>query len=785
MEGLSAEDVNVFLPAERRVIQGGTASVQLEVIRGREGRYDIKSDTRLADVAIRDQPDFLPPITGSLYAVAQYDQSSRLLSLNMARAHTNGVDGTLSGTVSFADALPRLDLTMTSSKLPLKDMVDHMIEDELDRYGNLDYLPGDNNTLTLRLTGASNDLTVAFNAATDGDRVFFVSENPQWPNASLRFGRVDIAWDSKRRTPEGQATILDGRVEYAKLGIVADHVSVSARFKDGIVDVAPLNAQLAGQPWIATVRYDIDKRAGEATVAGTLANLEKNRLASAIRNTELRGAANVNAHATFTQTGVAFDGDVDATQTEIAYRWFYRKPPGIGAMGHVRGEFIAKKRMSYEIDAKVAGSDLKATAKLTFDGAKWTLRSTEATSDHLDLVSVGKCLSIPYDVISGVGTGGRYEWTRVSEPGTEWRATMACASDEVGVRVKGEDQTMVCKGLVFSGGMTLGEASTGEITLTAKSAVMPPLRGSKWFVPFEYDETKFPPTDRRWVYHLAAENLDIPPWKGTGFRGEGYATLTDSALTSYSATIDGGIMQGSFHSNRIANAYEASNEWKEVPAHYFMEHLHLPIAFTGNMTGKVSYSQDRDDPRTLKGSGYFEMRKGQFSADFLISMLEQQMQDETAALPPSLRFSSLEADVDFVKDLVKTPSIKLVSDAIRLEGSGQFVTGGDMDYNIKVAVAPDTAERIPILRDSFNVEGHKLAQRDIDLAFRLTGPTVKPVSEVTETPSLHVTLVSGSLEAATEALRVIDLPRKILVDLLKTGGGILGAKRTPPQGNPN
>ena len=38
-----------------------------------------------------------------------------------------------------------------------------------------------------------------------------------------------------------------------------------------------------------------------------------------------------------------------------------------------------------------------------------------------------------------------------------------------------------------------------------------------------------------------------------------------------------------------------------------------------------------------------------------------------------------------------------------------------MDYRIDIAVHPDMADQIPILRDSFNVEGFRMTQKDIEL----------------------------------------------------------------------
>jgi hypothetical protein len=82
--------------------------------------------------------------------------------------------------------------------------------------------------------------------------------------------------------------------------------------------------------------------------------------------------------------------------------------------------------------------------------------------------------------------------------------------------------------------------------------------------------------------------------------------------------------------------------------------------------------------------------------------------------------------------------------------------------------------QIPILRASFNVEGHRLTQNQIELVFHVKGPAFNPSSRVKGLPPVGVTLVSGAAELTSEAFKVIDIPRQILMDLFRIGGGIVG-----------
>jgi hypothetical protein len=142
----------------------------------------------------------------------------------------------------------------------------------------------------------------------------------------------------------------------------------------------------------------------------------------------------------------------------------------------------------------------------------------------------------------------------------------------------------------------------------------------------------------------------------------------------------------------------------------------------------------------------------------------------------------LEVQADFSNDRVATPDVSLISEGLTMNAEGAFVTGGDLDYEVRVSIDPETAARVPALRDNLNLEGHRLAQQDVQLAFHLSGPMIKPRGRLAEAPPVSVTLVTGGLEVVNEAVRVIDTPRKVLMDLLKIGGGIVGAGRAPESG---
>lgn len=782
---VDSDDVSLFLPAPQRFVATGTASPNVRIQAHGDARLDLRFESTITDMTVRDQPEFLEPATGTVTAFGTYDTASRVLTVSMAEANTNAIAGNASGTIRFGDGPPDLDLTFSTKRLPVEELLNFALGNRMDEYGTVTYSVDAASQLSMTLSGSSRQPVIRVRSDIPAARFAFTPKDKQYPTADLEIGRLEVSWDSLSREPSGSAIISDGTLKQSDFGVEVAGVTANVVLESGVVSVHPLTAMYRGQPLIARARYELASQSGELNFSGMIPAIEETKLGSAIRNVALGGSATVNTTARLANGKWSFEGDVDASQAEIGYRWWFLKGIGIGATGRITGTYTPQKSASLQVTGTAAGSELSATLDLAYDGKKWGLRTAKATSDKLDVVSIGKCLPLPYVITGGTGRSASYEWTRTPHTGQGWHATLACEIDEIALRAEDSEDPFVCKSVTLAGELSEGKESMGALRLHASSVTTPPLRGGRWFAPMSRDLEKYPPIDRDWTYELSADTIIAPPWEGRDFTGEAYMTLTEIGLKSYSAKVGDGTVSGTYVSNRTENSYETKAEWRNVPSTYLLKHLNQPDIFMGDMTGEVRYSQDRDDPRTLSGLGSFEIRDGQFSADYLISRFEQQLEGEVSALPPSLRFSTLQADVEFQKDVVRTPRIHLASDAMELNATGQFVIDGDMNYSIKIAVSPEAAERIPLLRDNFNVQGHRIAQQRIDLAFTLSGPTIKPSSRLEDTPPVHVTLVSGALEAANEALRVIDAPRKILVDLLKIGGGIMGARKPPQSGNAN
>ena len=785
-EHLTASEVSVFVPASDRFVRSGRASPTIRVSGYPGGTLVLGLEAPFEDFSVQNQPEFLRPASGHLSAVASYDLSTRVLALTSATAETEQLGGRLDGSIAFSGEVPAFDLRFEATQLPVTEIIDYVVQGRASEYATLDLKLQDPSQVEMRLRGTPDAPVVSTDVAISGGEFSFVPQNKRLPAGTLQLGSMTLSWNSQSQAPSGSFTVTGGTLTDGFSGMKADKVSGVLTVENTKIGVDPLNAEVTGNPFVGSLQYDFETGEAEFAANGALAEIEKTVFGSAAKDLSLSGALSFRCRGSKTSKKYAIDAEFDATQAEIGFEWWFLKPQGVGATGkNIHIEVLPFRTIAITGDAVLATSPIAVTANVVHNKKKWRLESVECTSDNLDVVAIDKCLRIPYKVAGGLGINASYEWTRKDLHTDGWEMRIDGDLDEVALTPDGSEAPLVCEGLHVNVYVDKSPEPKGIADIEAKRAIMPAL-GETWFVPLRRppkdgeDGEDHPSDNRSWTVALAAESIEVLPWKGANFTGQAYNNSSVSGLRSFEGEVEGGgRISGAFRSEKEHNTYEAAYKWDGIPAHYLLEQLDFSsIILAGTASGGIDYSMDRDDPNTLKGRGNFEIRDGQFSADFIFSKLSETSGEEgMSALPPSLAFSQLRSDIILEGDLVKTPNFQLVSEGITLAGSGQFITDGDMDYDVKLAIAPDVAERIQLLRDNFNVQGLRLAQQDIELAFKIHGPTFKPKGEVSELPSVAVHLVSGALEVTTDAIKVIDLPRKILVDLLKIGGGIVGASK--------
>ncbi len=775
---ITAEDVNVVLPSPQHLVSAGTARPTLWV-NGRPGKTLLVSlQVPFEDIVFRDHPEFLDPATGSLTFFATYATDTHLLTVSTAKAVSNQLSGAVDGTILFDREYPELDLRLHATKIPVEKFLAYALEgDEFEEYGTVEVAVEEPHELEITLQGTSEQPIVRARAMAGSGNFKFLPSDEDYPSVSLRLGQMQGSWDSETQDLMFTFDVVDGDIYHAPSDLEAHRLSGTVTRMNDRLSISPFNATVTGNAFVGGLSYDLVSGDAELTLEGTLARIEDTVFSDIFKDTMLRGAGKVKGRLTREGDLYSIDAELDVTQTQVDYQWWFTKPAGVGASGRIWGEATLGKFANFSAEAEVASSSLAATIQLEHTGGekgRWFIQEVKATSDALDVNGLAKCVNIPYRITGGMGRLGHFEYRRDRHEFNKVYQSMGCVLDDITV-VALADHALP----IFGKNVTLEvnmetfvdnrPGSTGTMRLDSQELRVPAL-GTTWFVPLTPPE-HWPLRERSWTYTMTSESLELPPWKGSEFTAQAFSNPLKTGFNSYRAVIDGGRLSGNYILTRAENSYTAKVEWTDVPAHYFLDHLKYPEVLRGTVTGEVSYFLDQDDPGTLNGSGFFEIEDGEFSADFLYSFLKDQMDGDMSTLPPDLNFTYLSSEVLFREDIVQTPKFKLESDTIQLSGSGEYIHDGDMDYRLDLIIDPDTAGRIPLMVENFNVQGHKLSNQDIELSFHISGPTFRPRGEVAELPSARVTLISGALEVTKEA---IDLPRKILRDLLKIGGGILG-----------
>lgn len=782
-DSLTAHDVKGFLPGSSLPIDSGVGEgrVQVNALPGKV--LDIEANVSFEDLLIRGQPASLYPATGKLTAQARFDRTSRVLSVVSALVESDQFQGELRGKVKFAERPAVLDLRFEAGRLPVQDILNFAVAPALDPHGAFHYQQGDAATLTATLSGPFNAPLVELRFRGSGGELSFEPSDARLPGAALLLGLVEASWDSQSRTPRATVNILAGAVEEYWRGLKVEGLSGIASIEGTRVVLDPFAARITRSPFVGRASYDFLQKEGDASISGRIQGLEKTFWSDSIKNVRLGGSMAVDLKVTLAGSGLRIEGELDGSQAEVGYRWWFVKPPGIGVSARFNAEIAPRERAVLHGEVRAAQTHAIVDGTLRRPGSAWRLESSRAVFDTLDLATVGKCLRIPYLIGGGSAAEGFYEWTRVSQAevqqGRSWVASGHCKIDDIRILARGAEDPLRAKDLSLEAEFVTGVDNTARLTLAAAQCWTPRL-GGVWFVPFDIDpelRDKYPSVERTYTYSLACRAIEVPPWKGSHFAGHAYFTRGESGLSSFAVNIEQGHLQGTYTRNRAENAYRVTAEWDKVPATYFIEHLGLPEILKGTVAGQVSYTKDSDNPASLEGNGDFRIVDGQFSADFLLFEFGQQADGDTASLPPSLMFSELATGLEFNSDTVRTPNLRLVAEGVVIDAKGQFVTGGEMDYDLRASITPETAERIPLLEEALNLKGHRIAKQNVELGFKVTGPTWNPRGELAHAPPASVTLVTGGLEMVSEAVTVIDIPRKILVDLLKIGGGIVGKKK--------
>ena len=777
--GIHAEDVNIFLPASQHFVSSGEINPQVRIDAFPGNPIVVHLETPLDNLTLRDQPEFIGPVNGTLNILAQYDIPASLLTVTAAEANTDQLTGSLRGSVRFDGPHPAFDLRLQADEVPLNPFAEMLLPGDLDAYGALSLEMEDPASVDVRLTGDTETPLFEATARIAGGKLAFQARDANYPSGEIVLGPSEIRWDPAADFPTGLLRVVDGRIDSRFAKIQVERVAASILLSDGEAIVDPLTFETGGNRFVGSGAYPIGGGPAVITVQGALPNLEDTMFHDLVENLALSGVIGIEGTGRFEPNRISFEATLDATQAAVGYDWWFLKPPGIALQAEFNGAFtLSPLSGSFTINGDVASSRAETEFRFEQDAGKLELVAIDAAIPLLDIPTVGKCIVFPYRITGGQGTEGSFTWRRVGSRDGENTWILKARLDDISLLPEGGMAPIHLIGAQVEMDSQNYPERVNNLRLRVEEGAMPRF-GDTWFVGIDREDPRWQDVedgeDREWRFTLAADRLSVPPWKGRSFEGEAYDSPDASGLHRFSATIgEEGWLRGSYHEDTEENYFEMVLDWTQVPVEMFLEHLELPSLLTGTIDGELQYEMDRDDPATRRGEGWFTARNGQVDSTFFTSILGGDPSGEGGALPFALFFQSFSSEVQFEGDVVRTPSVKLDSTQLMAEASGQFVYDGDMDYNIRVSITPETAAQIPAMREAYNVEGLRVTQQNVDLAFNVSGPMFNPQGSLSELPSIRVALVSSALGITAE---VVDIPRKILFDLLKLGGGILGTTR--------
>jgi len=622
------------------------------------------------------------------------------------------------------------------------------------------------------------------------------------PGGSLTLTRGDFLWENSGALPAGEATISGGTITSDTYGITAEDILGTLVLDSSGISIRPVTAFISGERFAGAVSYALPEGPLKFELDGRLVHIEKTPLHNPAKFLWIEGDVGFSVTGQYSGEGsLSLKASADVTRGLVAYDWWLRKPIGVGATIHeLEVALTPGKKLEVKGEASIEDTQLLGAFNFRPYKGKWVNEHIRLDIPHLEVNSAGKCVYIPYTATGGSCKDGFYEWTKAGGQQGDNISTLGGVFDYVSFLPEGGASPLTCRNAEVS--VTLTNITEGERSATlavhAGEAHVPPF-SETWLLPMgssdpEYADAftlenkekhpeEFDRASRPWVYKLSADTISVPPWEGRNFKAEVYSNGEETGFNFYRAEVGEGKIEGTYLHKKEDNTTDLKGTWESIPVKYLIRHLELPEIVEGATTGEISYWVDQDDSRTtMRAEGQFTIADGHFLADTLRETFKNALSDSFADLHPvALQFDKIASDVRIEGDHIYTDDLLIQSVGMSIKGKGVWIMEGDMDYRIDIAVTPDMAEQIPILRDSFNVEGFRMTQRNIELGFHITGPTFSPTGELAGLPPMGVTLVSGAAEMTGEAMKLLDTPRQMFLSIFRIGGSILGATKTQQQ----
>ena len=396
---IATEDVDLFLPATQRFVESGVVHPRARVVGYPDRRMMVWVDGSFEDLAVRDHPPFLKPFTGSVSVLADYDVAQHEFTIITSKAESQEAGGgKLEGTVAFRNETPSFDLRLALTRLPIEEILDHAIEGRVAEYGALEMSLSEPYEVALTLKGDIENPKLGARVNAAAGSLSFTPKNKSHVDAQLKFTSVEADWDSAGAKGGASFNIVEGEVGHPDTGLRVKHMTGRLSVKDKLLRIEPLNAEIHGQPLVGSLSYDLEESAGKASLSGTVARLEDMPFSSRMKDLALSGSVTFQGNVDIKPGRYVANVDVEATQTEINYRWFLHKPIGLGVSGKVALDLAPRKRLELSADIASSGTNLTTKLQATYGGGKWRLQKSDTVAEQVD---VGFCVQLPDDSLHG------------------------------------------------------------------------------------------------------------------------------------------------------------------------------------------------------------------------------------------------------------------------------------------------------------------------------------------------------------------------------------------------
>ncbi|HDP36085.1 MAG TPA: hypothetical protein ENN29_13375, partial [Candidatus Hydrogenedentes bacterium] len=752
IQNISAAHLRHFLKMPEGV--DGRVSARIHAFGMLKHQITAELEAEVNKVSFPAAPAGMERIGGALNASLQWDAAAQKIRLLDGKANTSLADMDVRGTLDITQSPPVVNATATISNIPAETLFAAYLGDDAARFGELDIALSPDTRITVSAQGAVDSLTTKAAAYAPLLTLAVRPNDKTLPHGNARIEQISVTWDDFSGMPVGTANLVDGTVVAEMLGVAASNIAGTLSFDGDAVSLRPITATISTKPWSGAASYSLSNRELTFDVNGALTNIEQTPLHDLVKKLWLGGEISLRARGTFGPEGrLRLQGNADITRGMVAFEWWLRKPIGVGASIHtIEVDMIPGRTLDVQGEASIEDTRIIADLDYVYAEGKFQQKRIRVDVPHLEINSAGKCVQIPYTALGTACQDAYYESNLVGDVFGDDIAKIGGHFDYVSFLPDGGENPLVCRDADVL--VTLTDIKDVErsasLVVHAGEAHVPPF-GDDWLLPLEPDDPEYyeeeendePKPPQPWTYTLSADKISVPPWEGNNFAAEIYNNEEETGFVFFRADVGSGRLEGKHRHEKEDNIMHLEAVWESIPAGYIIRHLELPEVLAGDISGNIIYVVDQDDPRaTMRADGEFTVRDGHFIPEQLAFMLANTLGNSFIALhPDALTFKEVSSKVRIEGDQIHTTDLVIDSEGMRITGNGVWVMEGDLDYRIDVAITPDLADQIPLLRDYFNVQGFRMTQQNIELGFHLTGPTFQPTGQLAGLPPIGVTIV--------------------------------------------